>query len=255
MALAWRASVPGLAFGCGFVNNGIFKSNETGFGPALSLPSQLKVGNFSHCFTDITGSEPSTVLLVLPANLYSNAGGVVQSTLLIQSSSSLNAYCLSLKGITVGSTRLFVSERVLSLPQGQIPESVFTPKEDWTRGTVIDSGTGMTSLPQNAYDILYDAFVAQVGFPVLNSSASSVTHSASLRHCRGSPSVRRWTWPGRIICLGFEDAGAGGNFTCLAVNAGDDMTIIGSYQQQNMHVLYDLVSNKLSFVPARCNMF
>jgi len=31
------------------------------------------------------------------------------------------------------------------------------------------------------------------------------------------------------------------------------MTIIGNYQQQNLHVLYDLVGNMLSFVPAQCN--
>ncbi|GJN31305.1 hypothetical protein PR202_gb19687 [Eleusine coracana subsp. coracana] len=31
------------------------------------------------------------------------------------------------------------------------------------------------------------------------------------------------------------------------------LTIIGNYQQQNMHVLYDLPNNMLSFVPARCD--
>jgi hypothetical protein len=32
-----------------------------------------------------------------------------------------------------------------------------------------------------------------------------------------------------------------------------DLTIIGNYQQQNLHVLYDLAGNKLSFVPAHCD--
>ena len=50
----------------------------------------------------------------------------------------------------------------------------------------------------------------------------------------------------------FEDAG-GGSFTCLVINTWDDLTIIGNYQQQNLHVLYDLVGNMLSFVPAQCN--
>lgn len=41
---------------------------------------------------------------------------------------------------------------------------------------------------------------------------------------------------------------AGRNITCLAVNAGGDLTIIGNYQQQNLHVLYDLANSLLSFV-------
>jgi hypothetical protein len=31
------------------------------------------------------------------------------------------------------------------------------------------------------------------------------------------------------------------------------MTIIGNYQQQNLHVLYDLAGKSLSFVPAHCD--
>jgi hypothetical protein len=67
------AAVPGLSFGCGVNNSGIFTSNETGiagFGRGnLSLPSQLNVDNFSYCFTNVMESTPSPVLLGLPANL------------------------------------------------------------------------------------------------------------------------------------------------------------------------------------------
>jgi hypothetical protein len=75
--------VPNVTFGCGMLNNGNFMSNETGIagfgrGP-LSLPSQLKVDNFSYCFTDMKGSKPSPVLLGLPpADTYSSS--VVQTT-------------------------------------------------------------------------------------------------------------------------------------------------------------------------------
>jgi hypothetical protein len=49
----------------------------------------------------------------------------------------------------------------------------------------------------------------------------------------------------------FEDQvqDAGGNFTCLAVNAADDMTIIGNYEQQNLPGS----GNMLSFIPAQCS--
>lgn len=250
---AGSASVPGLAFGCGLFNNGIFKSNETGiagFGRgALSLPSQLKVDNFSHCFTTITGSEPSPVLLGLPANLYSNAGGVVvQSTPLIQNPSSLNAYYLSLKGITVGSTRL------------PIPESAFALKRDGKGGTIIDSGTGMTMLPQDVYNLVRDAFVAQARLPVHNTTTSSVSQLCFSAPPQAKPNVPKLVLhlEGATLDLPrenymFELEEAGSSITCLAVNAGDDQAIIGNYQQQNMHVLYDLANNMLSFVPAQCN--
>jgi hypothetical protein len=55
----------------------------------------------------------------------------------------------------------------------------------------------------------------------------------------------------------FEDQvqDAGGNFTCLAVNAADDMTIIGNYEQQNLPArdLRPGSGNMLSFIPAQCS--
>ncbi|KAG8096207.1 hypothetical protein GUJ93_ZPchr0013g34554 [Zizania palustris] len=250
------ASVPDLTFGCGNFNNGIFKSNETGIAGfsrgALSLPAQLKVDNFSHCFTAITGSEPSPVLLGVPANLYSHtaASGVVQSTALVRPpSSGQNAYYLSLKGITVGKTRL------------PIPKSAFALKQDGTGGTIIDSGTGMMTLPTAAYSLVHDAFIAQVKLPVHNSTSSSSVSQL----CFSAPPGAKPEVPALVLHFKgatlnlprenymFELEEAGDNITCLAINGGDDLTIIGNFQQQNMHVLYDLANNMLSFVPAQCN--
>ncbi|OEL14473.1 hypothetical protein BAE44_0024508 [Dichanthelium oligosanthes] len=90
------------------------------------LPSQLKVGNFSYCFTNITGSTPNPVLLGLPAELYSGASGAVQTTPLIQSSSAVPTfYYLSLKSITVGSTRLPVPESAFALTSNDIFHTAF----------------------------------------------------------------------------------------------------------------------------------
>jgi hypothetical protein len=169
-----NVAVPDLAFGCGFFDNGLFVSNETGiagFGRGtLSLPSQLKVDkltgfscptrpaspasaaahclcrrssrwtNFSYCFTSMTGSSPSTVLLGLPANLYrrSARGSVVQTTPLIRNPADETSYYLSLKGVSVGSTRLPVPDSTFALTNG-------------TGGTIIDSGTALTRLPPQVY--------------------------------------------------------------------------------------------------------
>ncbi|KAL6902243.1 hypothetical protein ACP4OV_005119 [Aristida adscensionis] len=258
---------PGMAFGCGVFNNGVFYSNETGVagfgrGP-LSLPSQLKVDNFSYCLTAITESTPSYFLLGLPANLHSNAHGAVQTTPLIQNPKGPTFYHLSLKGITVGSTRL------------PIPESTFRLTTKGKGGTIIDSGTGMTVLPMEVYKLVHDAFVAQVKFPArdflfetnpvqdLTDAKVPVSQLCFSVPPGAKPAVPKlvFHFEGATLDLPrenymFEIEEAGRNFTCLALNAGgagSNLTIIGNYQQQNMHVLYDLAKNKLSFVRAHCD--
>ncbi|EEE58952.1 hypothetical protein OsJ_10633 [Oryza sativa Japonica Group] len=244
------ASVPGVAFGCGLFNNGVFKSNETGIagfgrGP-LSLPSQLKVGNFSHCFTTITGAIPSTVLLDLPADLFSNGQGAVQTTPLIQNPANPTFYYLSLKGITVGSTRL------------PVPESEFALKNG-TGGTIIDSGTAMTSLPTRVYRLVRDAFAAQVKLPVVSGNTTDPYFCLSAP-LRAKPYVPKLVlhFEGATMDLPrenyvFEVEDAGSSILCLAIIEGGEVTTIGNFQQQNMHVLYDLQNSKLSFVPAQCD--
>ncbi|KAL6902244.1 hypothetical protein ACP4OV_005120 [Aristida adscensionis] len=254
-AAAERSVVPGLAFGCGVFNSGSFDLNETGIagfgrGP-LSLPSQLKVANFSYCLAAINGSAASHFLLGLPANLYGSGRGTVQTTPLIQNPQAPSFYYLSLKGITVGSTKL------------PIPESTFALTNDGMGGTFIDSGTSMTMLPKDVYKLVHDAFVAQVKLPVQNLTAMSG------HLCFSVPPMAKPTIPklvfhfeGATLDLPqenymFEMEEAGSSFTCLALDAtdaGEDaLTIIGNYQQQNMHVLYDLANNKLSFVSAQCD--
>ncbi|KAF0909664.1 hypothetical protein E2562_000024 [Oryza meyeriana var. granulata] len=244
--------MPGVAFGCGLVNYGTFKSYESGIagfgrGP-LSLPSQLKLSNFSHCFTTITGPKPSTILLDLPANLYSNSRGAVQTTPLIKNPHRPSSYYLSLKGITVGSTRLPVPESEFALRNG-------------TGGTIIDSGTAFTTLPPRVYRLVHHAFVAQLKLPLL-SRPSNVTDPFT---CFSAPRRAKPVVPKLVLHLEgatmnlprenyvFEIKEAGNSIICLAIYEFDEKTRIGNFQQQNMHVLYDLKNNKLSFVPARCD--
>jgi hypothetical protein len=121
-----------------------------------------------------------------------------------------------------------------------------------TGGTIIDSGTSITLLPPTVYSLLRDAFVSQ-----LNMTPVAVT---SLPDVLCFPAAT--TMP--KLQLQFEGATLDlpqGNYvfpqdnnTCIAIeSSGGDITIIGNYQQQNMHVLYDLAGNTLSFVPAQCD--
>ncbi|CAN6320194.1 unnamed protein product [Urochloa humidicola] len=249
-------AVPGLAFGCDwFNNNGVSSSNATGTGiagfgrGALSLPSQLKVDNFSYCFTNVTGSAPSPVLLGLPANLY---GGAVQTTPLIQSAAAVPTfYYLSLRSITVGNTRL------------PAPESAFALTSNGSGGTVIDSGTSVTLLPPLVYVLLHDAFVAQVDLPVTNDEplCFAMPESGKKKKKRQEVPKLVFHFEGATLDLPrenyvFEMEEDGQSKMCIAIISSPPsvgMTIIGNYQQQNLHVLYDLAGNKLSFVPAQCD--
>ncbi|CAL4914127.1 unnamed protein product [Urochloa decumbens] len=243
-------AVPGLTFGCGWYNNnGAASSNATGTGVAgfgrgaLSLPSQLKVDNFSYCFTDVTGSTPSPVLLGLPANFY--GGAAVQTTPLIQSPGAVSTfYYLSLRSITVGSTRL------------PVPESAFALARNGSGGTIIDSGTSVTLLPPLVYGLLHDAFVAQVDLPVTTDEPLCFAVSGKKKHEVPKLSFHfegaTLDLPRENYVYEIEDGGQS-NMCIAALSSDGGMTIIGNYQQQNLHVLYDLAGNKLSFVPAHCD--
>ncbi|KAF8653815.1 hypothetical protein HU200_061938 [Digitaria exilis] len=246
------AAVPDLLYGCGVFNSGLFANNETGiagFGRGeMSLPSQLKVANFSHCFTSITvtgsSSKPSSLLLDLPANLYRGAHGVVQSTPLVKNpATSPTFYYLSLKGITVGHTRLAV------------PESVFALTSSGTGGTIIDSGSSLTSFPSQVYRLLLDAFASQTKLPAVATATGGVLAAAGSLCFTVAPGV---TPEVPKLVLHFEGATLdlpreNYMFEIQEDAPGREETIIGNFQQQNLHVLYDLANNKLSFVPAQCD--
>ncbi|KAM0918220.1 hypothetical protein ACQ4PT_008838 [Festuca glaucescens] len=245
-------AVPSLRFGCGTNNSGIFTSEESGIagfgrGP-LSLPSQLNISMFSYCFTTIVESARSPVFLGTPDNLGANA----QSTPFIPSSSS--HYYLPLQGITVGETLL------------PLDASVFAIKNDGSGGTIIDSGTGITRFPQAVFQSLQEAFVSQVSLPVANASDTggllcfstpqaadpkSVSVPKLIFHLDGAD----WDLPRESYVLDVENDGNGGALLCVVIfSAGENgMTIIGNFQQQNTHIVYDLEANKMVFAPASCD--
>jgi hypothetical protein len=242
-------AVPSLRFGCGMNNSGIFTSRESGiagFGRGLlSLPSQLNVTMFSHCFTTIVESGSSPVFLGTPDNLGANA----QSTPFVPSPST--HYYLSFQGITVGETLL------------PLDASVFALKDDGTGGTIIDSGSSITTFPQVVFQSLQEAFMSQVSLLVANvpdypgvlcftvSDPKSVSVPKLIFHLEGAD----WVLARESYMLDVENDGNGGALLCLVIlSAGEsNMTIIGNFQQQNMHIAYDLEANNMVFAPASCD--
>uniref|UniRef100_A0ACD6AS57 Uncharacterized protein n=1 Tax=Avena sativa TaxID=4498 RepID=A0ACD6AS57_AVESA len=220
-------------------------------------PTQLKVLKFSYCFTSILESGNSPVFLGTFGNLEAQAMGPIQSTPFARSPAegpNSSLYYLSLKGVTVGNRRL------------PFDASTFTLRGDGSGGTIIDTGTAITTFPLAVFRTLREEFVSQVSLPVADSSADDADSMLcfSISEYQNATAVPRlifhlegadWDLPWESYMLhvhGDDD----GNRLCVVINSARDSgmtTIIGNFQQQNMHIAYDLGSNKLSFVPARCN--
>ncbi|CAM0943158.1 unnamed protein product [Alopecurus aequalis] len=251
------SAVPGLRFGCGTNNSGIFTSNESGIagfgrGP-LSLPSQLNVSVFSYCFTTIVEPGSSPVFLGKPENLGANAQSTPFAPSPAGPQGTPSLYYISLHGITVGATLLPFSV------------SAFAPKKDGSGGAIIDSGTSITRFPQPVFQSLQEAFVSQVPLPVVNASDTSgllcfstaqgtdpkkVPVPKLVLHLEGAD----WDIPRENYVLDVEDDGTGAGLCVVILSAGDlGLTILGNFQQQNMHIVYDLEANKMVFAPASCD--
>ncbi|EEE65304.1 hypothetical protein OsJ_20543 [Oryza sativa Japonica Group] len=95
---------------------------------------------------------------------------------------------------------------------------VAVPESRLRSSTIIDSGASITTLPEDVYEAVKAEFVSQLP--------------------RGNYVFEDYA--ARVLCV-VLDAAAG------------EQVVIGNYQQQNTHVVYDLENDVLSFAPARCD--
>ncbi|XP_042405198.1 aspartic proteinase nepenthesin-1-like [Zingiber officinale] len=244
-------AVPGVAFGCGDTNQGSGFTQAGGIvglgrGP-LSLISQLGLGKFSYCLTSFNQSKKSPLLFGSLADLSAGeAATAVQTIPLLKNPQQPSFYYLPLKGITVGGTRL------------QIPSSAFALQDDGTGGVIIDSGTSITYLVAAGYRQVKRAFLNQVQLPVADGSDVGLDVCFSLPAESSSVEVPKLTFnfDGADLDLPAENyiiADSSTGLLCLTIMGSRGLSIIGNFQQQNLHVLYDLKEEALSFVSAQCD--
>ncbi|XP_040382436.1 aspartic proteinase nepenthesin-1-like [Oryza brachyantha] len=240
-------TVRGVAFGCGTENLGGTDNSSglvgMGRGP-LSLVSQLGVTRFSYCFTPFNATAASPLFLGSSARLSSSAKTTPFAPNPSGARRRSSYYYLSLEGITVGDTMLPIDPSVFQLtPMGN-------------GGLIIDSGTTFTALEERAFVALARAVAARVRLPL----ASGAHLGLSLCFAAAAPEavdVPRLVlhFDGADMELPresyvVEDPSAG--VLCLGMVSARGMSVLGSMQQQNMHVLYDLRRGLLSFEPAKC---
>lgn len=246
-----KKKLPGVAFGCGDTNEGEGFTQGGGLvglgrGP-LSLVSQLGLDKFSYCLTSLDDTSKSPLLLgSLAAISKTAAASSVQTTPLVKNPSQPSFYYVTLKGLTVGSTRI------------TLPSSAFSVQDDGTGGVIVDSGTSITYLELQGYRALKKAFTAQMKLPAADGS------TIGLDLCFAAPAggVDQVEVPKLVLHFDGADLDlpaenymvldSGSGALCLTVMGSRGLSIIGNFQQQNIQFVYDVGGDTLSFAPVEC---
>ncbi|KAG8099786.1 hypothetical protein GUJ93_ZPchr0013g37735 [Zizania palustris] len=249
-----QVRVPGIAFGCSNASSDDWNGSAglVGLGRgSLSLVSQLGAGMFSYCLTPFQDTNSTSTLLLGPSAALNGTG--VKSTPFVPSPSKapMNTYYyLNLTGISVGTEAL------------SIPPNTFSLQTDGTGGLIIDSGTTITSLVDAAYKKVRAAVQSLVTLPVTDGSGATGLDLCFALPPSSSSSTPPATLPS--MTLHFDGADMvlpvenymilDSGMWCLAMRSQTDgeLSTLGNYQQQNLHVLYDVHKETLSFAPAQC---
>jgi len=248
-----QTRVPGIAFGCSDASSDDFVGSAglVGLGRgSLSLVSQLSAPKFSYCLTPFQDTSSTSTLLLGPSASLDGTTGV-RSTPFVASPAEapMNTYYyLNLKGISLGTTALSIRPDAFSL------------KADGTGGLIIDSGTTVTSLVDAAYQQVRAAVVSLVTLPTTDGSAAT-----GFDLCFALPSATSAPPAMPSMTLHFDGADMvlpvdsymllDSGLWCLAMQntSNGARSTLGNYQQQDMHILYDVGQETLSFAPTKCS--
>ncbi|XVF81686.1 hypothetical protein PTKIN_Ptkin15bG0175300 [Pterospermum kingtungense] len=246
--------VENVMFGCGHWNRGLFHGAAgllgLGRGP-LSFASQLQSlygHSFSYCLVDRNSDANVSSKLIFgeDKDLLSHPNLNFTSFVAGKENSVDTFYYVQIKSVIVGGEVL------------NIPEETWQLSADGAGGTIIDSGTTLSYFANPAYQVIKEAFVKKIkGYPVLKDfpvlspcyNVSGVENvelpDFGIQFVDGAV----WDFPveNYFIWLG-EDV------VCLAIlgTPRSALSIIGNYQQQNFHILYDTKKSRLGYAPMKC---
>ncbi|PON32543.1 Aspartic peptidase [Parasponia andersonii] len=248
--------VEDIMFGCGHWNRGLFKgaAGLLGLGRgSLSFSSQLQSlygHSFSYCLVDRNSDTNVSSKLIFGEDKDLLSHPELNFTALVAGKENPvdTFYYLQIKSILVGGEALNISEETWQLsPEG-------------AGGTIIDSGTTLSYFTDLAYQTIKEAFLKKVkgyqiakieDFPLdLCYNVSGVDNMELPDFGIVFSDGAVWNFPvenyfiqidpHEVVCLAFKNTSA---------NA---LSIIGNYQQQNFHILYDTKKSRLGYAPMNC---
>ncbi|RDX61398.1 Aspartyl protease family protein 2, partial [Mucuna pruriens] len=252
--------VENVMFGCGHWNRGLFHGASgllgLGRGP-LSFASQLQSlygHSFSYCLVDRNSNSSVSSKLIFGEDkeLLSHPNLNFTSFVGGKENSVDTFYYVQIKSIMVGG-------EVLKIPEETWHLSGESGGGGGGGGTIIDSGTTLTYFAEPAYETIKEAFIRKIkGYPLVESFPP-------LKPCYNVSGVEKIELPEFVIL--FSD-GAVWDFpvenyfiqiepedvVCLAIlgTPRSALSIIGNYQQQNFHILYDVKNSRLGYAPMKC---
>lgn len=165
---------------------------------------------------------------------------------------------MPLVGLSVGETKLPIPSALFDLRQ-------VGPGGNWSGGVVIDSGSTISILVDGAYKALVEEMRKQIGGSQVPPPPGGDDDGEQLDVCYSQGDVDKKAPTLVLHFSGGADMAlppsnywmdVGNSTSCMAIARSNDTTsIIGNFQQQNIHVLYDLDQGQLSFQPASCSNF
>uniref|UniRef100_A0ACD5T6R8 Uncharacterized protein n=1 Tax=Avena sativa TaxID=4498 RepID=A0ACD5T6R8_AVESA len=217
-----------------------------GRGP-LSLVSQTRATKFSYCHTPYLRSNATTGAsshLFVGDSASLSGSSPVMSMSFVESPKEYPFYYVPLVGITVGNTRL------------SIPPTVFALNKSGDGGVIVDSGSPTTALVDGAYDPLTEELKRQLNGSLIPPPAGSgVDLCVALVQEKTVPSMVFHFSGGADMVLPRENywAPLDNSTSCMVMDHSGGFSIIGNFQLQNKHMLYDLAKNQLSFQTVDCS--
>ncbi|XP_057815442.2 aspartic proteinase nepenthesin-2-like [Cryptomeria japonica] len=257
-------SIPGMAFGCSYRTQGDGFSEADGLvglgRGSLSLISQIgsTVGSkFSYCLTSYaskSASETSPLFFGSAADL---KGTNIMPTPMIKNSARPDLdtfYYISVKGIRVGT--------ILA----DIPAGTLDIGKDGEGGFIIDSGTTLTYLSPKAFNGVSQALDSALGWNVVDGShyGYNLCYVVPLGVTQDNlPNVTFHMGGGADYVVegkyNFALVDPDKDLLCLLMlemaqeSAAKVPSILGNFQQQNIHILFDNDNEEISFTPASCS--
>lgn len=243
-------------FGCGHWNRGLFHGAAgvlgLGKGP-LSFATQLQSiygHSFSYCLVDRNSDPSVSSKLIFGEDKDLLEHPELKFTKLVNGKDNPvdTFYYVKIKSVSVGGEML------------NIPEEMWDFIEDGGGGTIIDSGTTLSYFVEPAYEVIKAAFMKKIknyplvsDFPILSPCYNV---SGVENHNLDMPSFKiqfsdgaEWNFPVQNSFIRVDQ-----DVVCLAMLGikRSSFSIIGNYQQQNFHILYDMKRSRLGYAPKRC---
>ncbi|KAE7995988.1 hypothetical protein FH972_000738 [Carpinus fangiana] len=256
--------IPKFCFGC---VGSTYKEpiGIAGFGKGgLSLPSQLGFlqKGFSHCFLAFKfANNPNISSPLVIGDVAISSKDYLQFTPMLKSPMYPNFYYIGLEEISVGNASAI-----------KVPQNL--REIDWKSngGMLIDSGTTYSHLPEPLYSQLLSVLQSVISYP----RATDMEMRTGFDLCYKVPCTNNNFMDDLLPSITFHflnnvslvlprgnhfyAMGAPSNSTvvkCLLIQSMDDggygpAGVFGSFQQQNVEVVYDLEKGRVGFQPRDC---